>query len=166
MRAFRLLAAVVAINGCTHSVRPAPRYEVLPAAMVGDFVDDYGIRYSISSAEWFQRPQARYRIDRIDTVSGYLIARNDDNNPSEKGLWSRIDWVKLPSMAPYEWAFCLSAYAAATREAAEAVTIARKETPRTGCGGYPFSRMRRATPADTVQDKPYMAKPTPRNPGV
>jgi hypothetical protein len=133
----------------------------MPSTFVGDFVDDYGIRYSISSVEWFQRPRAKYHIEYVNAAAEYLVARNDADNPSEKGLWSRIDWVRLENMAPFEWAFCLSAYDASTREAAEAVTIAKRETPRTGCGGHPFSRMRRATPADTLEPKPYKPKPAP-----
>lgn len=141
--------------GCARGsgLRAAP--EPLPAALVGDFIDDYGIRYSIAGAEWFQRPRARYRIHRVDTIAKFLIAQNGSDNPAEKGLWSRIDWVTLPSMAPFGWAFCLSAYDALTSEAAEAITVARKETPRTGCNGHPFSRMRRATPADTLRDATY-----------
>ncbi|CAN5907988.1 hypothetical protein BH11GEM2_BH11GEM2_35000 [soil metagenome] len=69
-------------------------------------------------------------------------------------LWSRIDWIRL-EMAPYEWAFCLSAYAAPTQEAALATTTARRDAPRTGCNGHPFSRMRRAGPADTLKSKAY-----------
>jgi hypothetical protein len=85
----------------------------------------------------------------------YLIAQNDSANASAPGLWTRIDWVTLADMAPYNWAFCLSAYEAPTRAAAEAVTIANRETPRTGCNGYPFSRMRRPVPGDSTKTSPY-----------
>lgn len=156
-RALRALAALLGIAGCAHAVASTSKPDAIPVALVGDFVDDYGIRYSISAAEWFQKPQARYRIDHADTTAGYLIARNDDNNPGEKGRWSRIDWITLDGMRPFEWAFCLSAYDAPTREAAEAVALARRDTPKTGCGGYPFSRMRRATATDMLKDTPYTA---------
>ncbi len=164
-RLLTVLLAVIGISGCAGRRGATAPSLPLPIALVGDFVDDYGIAYAISPAEWFQRPQARYRIVRVDTVAGYLIAQNGEKNPSERGLWSRIDWVKLPSMAPFEWAFCLSAFGAVTQEAAEAVTLARRETPRTGCNGHPFSRMRRATPADTVKGRTYIApSSTPRSP--
>ena len=72
-----------------------------------------------------------------------LIAQNDSANAYAPGLWTRIDWVRLDGMAPYTWAFCLTAYDAPTRAAAEATPPADRATPRTGCNGYPFSRMRR-----------------------
>ena len=80
---------------------------------------------------------------RWDAAGQYLIARNDSTNSHAPGKWTRIDWVELPGMAPYTWAFCLTAYDAPTQAAAEATPPAVRETPRTGCGGYPFSRMRR-----------------------
>lgn len=76
----------------------------------------------------------------------YLIARNDEGNPGDVGRWTRIDWAPLSGMAPYTWAFCLSAYDAATAGAAEATQTARRDNLRTGCGGFPFSRMKRVRP--------------------
>ena len=51
--------------------------------------------------------------------------------------------MALPGMPPYEWAFCLSAWDAPTQADAERADIARRDTPKTGCNGYRFSRMRR-----------------------
>ena len=135
-----LLSALLALSGCSlHAPAPAQ-----PALLLGDFVDDYGIAHRIDTREWRQLPNARYRIVRWDTDGHYLIARNDDDNPADAGRWTRIDWLALPGMPPYEWAFCFSAYAAPTQAEAERTTIARRDTPRTGCNGHPFSRMRRA----------------------
>lgn len=147
-----LSAAFIAVTGsCVSGVGgPASSDPVLPNALVGEFADDYGIEYTITSSEWFQRPRARYQIVRADTTARYLVARNDDRNPGDGGLWTRIDWIVLEGMPPYEWAFCLSAYDAPTMAAAEAVTHARRDTPRTGCNGHPFSRMRRRTPTSAV----------------
>ena len=142
------------VCGCRHNTEIAPPRQLLPASLVGDFVDDYGTAYAISPQEWFQKPRARYRISQVDTVAGYLVARNDLKNPGEPGLLSRIDWVRL-DMAPYEWAFSLSAYAALTEEAAQATTTVQRDTPRTGCNRHPFSRMRRAGPADTLKGTAY-----------
>ena len=118
----------------------------VPFALVGEFVDDYENRFTITPTEWRQRPGARYHIVRWDTTAHYLIAQNDSANSSAAGKWTRIDWVRLDGMAPWEWAFCLSAYDAPTAAAAAAVTIARPQAPRTGCNGFPFSRMQRAKP--------------------
>ena len=114
-----------------------------PPLLLGTFEDDYGIDYVISERLWHQRPDIRYRIVRWSAAEGYLIAQNDAANPSDGGLWTRIDWIVLPEMEPYAWAFCLSAYAAPSQAEAERATVAERDRPRTGCNGYPFSRMRR-----------------------
>jgi hypothetical protein len=87
--------------------------------------------------------RGRYHIVRWVPERHYLIARNDSANRSAPGRWTRIDWLPLGGMPPYEWGFCFSAYAAPSAAAAESVTVARPETPRTGCNGYPYTRMRR-----------------------
>lgn len=113
--------------------------------LLGDFEDDYGNRYRITSREWVQGSANRYLVVRWNIAGRYLIARNDAGNPADAGLWTRIDWMELP-MAPYTWAFCYSAWRAASAEEAERITIANRETPRTGCNGHPFSRMRPMRP--------------------
>jgi hypothetical protein len=117
--------------------------EVADSATLGEFQDDYGGRHTISTTLWVHRPRARYHIRRWNVAQQYLIAQNDSSNASDPGRWTRIDWMTLSSMPPYTWAFCLSAYAAATAAAAESTQIARRDTPRTGCNGFPFTRMMR-----------------------
>ena len=117
--------------------------------MLGEFVDDYGNRFRITPDEWVQLPHGRFHIVEWNAAGQYLIARNDSANAADAGKWSRIDWMRLEGMAPWGWAFCLSAYDAPSAEAAAGAAIARRETPRTGCNGYPFSRMRPRTPADS-----------------
>jgi SSS family solute:Na+ symporter len=140
-----LLLAVFVMCGCVHGPQARPKAAVAPppAELLGEFQDDYGSAFRISATEWVHLPRSRYHIVIWDTAGQYLIARNDEANSSAPGLWTRIDWVALPGMAPYTWAFCMSAYEAPSREAAEATSIARRETPKTGCNGFPFSRMRR-----------------------
>lgn len=106
----------------------------------GEFIDDYSIRYKIGNDEWFQRPKSRFRITKWNHEEMYLIAQNHPDNPGEGGLWTRIDWVLLPDMPDYPWAFCLSAYDALSAEEAEATHVDR-DHPRNGCKGFPFSRM-------------------------
>ncbi len=139
-----LSCGLAACAGHEVSVRRAPA-AVAPAFVLGRFADDYGIQYNISADEWHQQPRARYRIVQWHADQQYLIARNDAANPSDQGLWTRIDWMLLPGMPPWEWAFCLSAYKAATAAEAEGTDISRRQTPRSGCNGHPFSRMQRAT---------------------
>ena len=110
--------------------------------MIGEFEDDYGERHSIGVATWFQRPRNRYEIVRWAPAQRFLIARNDSTNPGPRGRWSRIDWVALEGMPPYAWAFCFSAFDARSEAAAESVSIARPDTPRSGCNGHPYTRMK------------------------
>ena len=138
--------ALACLAGCAlqaETTRNAP-----PPPLLGDFVDDYGIGHRIDAGEWLQRPGTRYRVIAWHPEAQYLIARNDAGNRSDAGKWTRIDWVTLPGMPPYAWAFCMSAWDAATQADAERADIARRDTPKTGCNGYPFSRMRRV-----VQEK-------------
>lgn len=144
LRPILLLVSFYAVTGCASQRKPATEAlrGAAQSALVGEFVDDYGINYSITEKEWHQHPEARYRIVRWRPGKQYLIAQNDTENPSDAGLWTRIDWMKLSDMPPYEWAFCLSAYASPTAAAAEETTLANRDMPRTGCNGHPFSRMR------------------------
>jgi hypothetical protein len=114
-----------------------------PSLVIGEFQDDYGNRFSITPLEWFHQPHARYHIVRWNSADQYAIAKNDPNNRGEPDRWTRIDWMMLPGMAPYEWGFCLTAYDAPTAATAEATPAALRESPKTGCNGFPFSRMRR-----------------------
>ena len=141
-----LISAFLCLASCASH---APREAATPPSMLlGDFVDDYGIGHRIDANEWLQRPDTRYRVVAWHTDAQYLIAQNDATNRSDAGRWTRIDWIALPGMPPYTWAFCLSAWEAATQADAERADIARRDTPKTGCNGYPFSRMRRV-----VQEK-------------
>jgi hypothetical protein len=144
---FKVFATVVAAVAAACAVaRPpdvAPSTVPPPALVVGEFVDDYGSRYTISAEEWFHHPAIRYRIVTWNPGRQYVIAQNAPSNLRSANLWTRIDWMPLSGMAPYEWAFCLSAYEEVSAAAAEATEIARRDQPKTGCNGFPFSRMRR-----------------------
>jgi hypothetical protein len=76
-----------------------------PPWITGSFEDDYGGRYTIADSVWLHHPRNRYRIMKWNTGGEYLIAQNDADNPADGGRWTRIDWVRLPGMAPWEWGF-------------------------------------------------------------
>lgn len=133
------LFGLTGLMGCAPAVRPQGDPGVL-----GRFEDDYGIQYEISDTAWFQAPGARYHIVRWNVTEQYLIARNDSANPADGGLWTRIDWMRLKGMSPWDWGFCLSTWNAPTASAAESTRVANRATPRTGCNGFPFSRMKAA----------------------
>ena len=114
-----------------------------PGLILGNWVDDYGIEYEISKDTWFQKPGNKYDVVKWDDKKQYMIAYNEDENVAHGGLWTRIDWMKLEKMAPYEWAFCITEYKAKTRAEAEGNWSADRSKPKEGCNGFPFSRMKR-----------------------
>lgn len=113
-----------------------------PAALLGRFEDDYGNAFRVSADLFEQLPGGRFHIVEWQVARQYFIARNDEENPGDGGLWTRVDWMPLEGMPPYAWGFCLTAYRAATAEAARAAPSADRSAPRVGCNGHPFSRMR------------------------
>ena len=114
---------------------------------MGAFEDDYGIAYRIGPDAWHQGERTTYLVTAWHPKEKYLVARNAPTNPSAPDRWTRIDWVQLVDMPPFTWAYCLSAYDSPTREAAETTMVARRASPRTGCNGFPFSRMKRVVPS-------------------
>lgn len=121
--------------------------------MLGEFVDDYDSRHIISRRLWMHDAAARYHVVAWVPDERYLIARNDPGNPSDGGKWTRIDWLELSGMEPYRWAFCMSAYAAPSRAAAEQTEVADRSQPRHGCNGFPFSRMAREASPDRATNR-------------
>lgn len=151
MRLLGIMLAMLVMapgSGREASRTPAPRrYHVAaPELLLGRFADDYEIIHVISDSQWALGSRDRYRIVAWNDTAGYLIAQNDPNNSADAGKWTRIDWIRLEAMPPWEWAFCMIEYAAPTREVAEANRSAGRANPKHGCSGYPFSRMRRIPP--------------------
>ena len=153
----RLLAcaAILVQTGCA----PGRRGEAvtLPAPTVGEFTDDYGERYRITTSEWVQLPATRYRIVERNGPGQFILAQNDPANARDGGLWTRIDVVQLAGMPPYRWGFCYAVYAAPTRGAALAAPQSDRVRPRSGCNGHPFSRMRPGAVAEGsgLHDRSY-----------
>jgi hypothetical protein len=112
--------------------------------MHGQFVDDYGNAFDISDTLFAQLPHGRFRIVEWHLDEQFVVAQNDRANANDAGLWTRIDWMVFSNMAPYTWGFCLTAYRAPTQEAARGTPAPNRSTPRTGCNGFPFSRMQSA----------------------
>ena len=120
----------------------AQREPLPPAAIFGSWIDDYGNGFEVDSISFWQKPAAKYAVVSWHPADQFLIARRDPTTADSRTLWLRVDWMKLDGMPPWQWAFCFTAWNALTREAAEKTIPADRSTPRTGCGGYPFSRMR------------------------
>ena len=120
-----------------------------PTGLLGDWIDDYGIRYEISDTLWLQQPSSVYRVRHWELDGQFLVAQNGPENPADGGLYTRIDWVPIPELAPWEWAFCMATWDANSAEGAAVAPSPDREHLRSGCGGHPFSRLRRV-PADSV----------------
>lgn len=115
----------------------------LPSFVKGDFVDDYGIKYSISDTLWKQLPRAQYHIIESNVKDQYVITRNGAGNSTEPGLFTRIDYMPFSNMGAFEWGFCYTAYKAQSDSEARNAKPADRDNPRKGCNGFPFSRMKR-----------------------
>ena len=117
----------------------------LPPALVGNFTDDYAIRYTITDSVWIQHPATKYYLLAYDSAGNYLIVKNAASNSTGAGLYTRIDIMPFEKMEPYRWGFCLTTYNEKTYAAALAKQAADRNNPKNGCGGFPFSRMKRDT---------------------
>jgi hypothetical protein len=115
----------------------------LPSWIKGEFTDDYGIPYTINDSLFKLGSSARYHILLFNEKEQYLVVKNDEINPSEKGLYSRIDYMQFTDMKPYTWCFCLIIYNAPDTTTAKKFMSADRKNPKKGCNGFPFSRMKR-----------------------
>lgn len=140
------IAVAAFFAGCaTGRATPASTREGSPdPSVIGEFTDDYANSFRISEALFEQLPRARFHIVEWHAAERFFIAHNDASNPGDAGLWTRIDWMPLDGMPPFTWGFCMTAYRAATQDAARATPEPNRVTPRTGCNGHPFSRMKPA----------------------
>lgn len=134
----------LAFAGCTGVKKTtSSSLKKIPAELLGNFNDDYDISYTINNDVWIQHPGIQYHLISYDSKGEYFIAKNDAGNPSEAGLYTRIDIMHFQGMEPFTWGFCLTAYKAKSIEEAIATASADRNNPKKGCGGYPFSRMKR-----------------------
>ncbi len=143
-RSLRFAHAVLIIFG---ALIDAPRAAAQPAArppafMLGSFVDDYDVRYRVTPDLFLHGMRTRYEIAEWHVDERYFIARQRADSTG-RSPWVRVDWMEFTGMPPYTWGYCFTKYDATSAASARAAAPARRDTPRTGCGGFPFSRMRR-----------------------
>ncbi|RZK41690.1 MAG: hypothetical protein EOO90_10060 [Pedobacter sp.] len=113
-----------------------------PNFALGNFTDDYGIKYQITDSVWLQYPSSKYHIIKWNQEKQYLIAKNDSANKTDANRYTRIDYMTFADMLPWKWGFCLTVYDAETDEIAEKTAYVDRQNPKKGCNGYPFSRMK------------------------
>ncbi|MBC7616826.1 MAG: hypothetical protein H7202_12245 [Pedobacter sp.] len=114
-----------------------------PEFTLGNFTDDYGITYAINDSLWVQNPNMKFHILKWNSEMQYLVAKNDPANKDDANKYTRIDYMTLSGMEPYNWGFCLTVYDADTDEIAEKTAYVDRKNPKKGCNGYPFSRMKK-----------------------
>jgi len=137
---FAIISLFVTCHPLRHQSTPD-----LPSWIKGQFIDDYGISYSVSDTLFTQHPSALYHIIEWNNAEQYLLVKNDAGNPTEKGLYSRIDYMKFMGMEPFTWGFCLTVYNAPDIASAKKASPAKRTEPKTGCNGFPFSRMKKVS---------------------
>ncbi len=140
MKVLLALILVLMVSSCNNDLSKSSS---IPATLLGSFEDDYDIQYRISKTEFVQLPGISYNIVQWNVQQQYIITKNAADNPSEQNLFTRIDYVLLNNMAPYNWAFCYTMYNAKSASEAKKAASADKANPKKGCNGYPFSRMKK-----------------------
>ena len=144
MRSFVLpFILLFSINCISQTKTELPKDGLIPEFMTGQFEDDYGIRYVINDSLFTMEEHTILHIAEWNLEEQYFIGQNDSLNPYDPLLYTRIDWMPFEDMAPFEWGFCMSVYDAPSADSARAVSSPDRAAPRTGCGGYPFSRMKK-----------------------
>jgi hypothetical protein len=113
------------------------------AFLLGNFIDDYKITYTVNDTLWIQHPNTKYHIIKWNAEKQYLVAKNDSGNKSDANKYTRIDYMTFTGMEPFLWGFCLTNYNAETDKIAEETAAADRLNPKKGCNGYPFSRMKK-----------------------
>jgi len=129
----RTLFLLILMAGCSSQPNPS----ALPR---GTFVDDYSIEYVILDSSWTMVPGSAYVIDSVDPKERTLILRQPASD-STAVRFTRVDWMILEGMDPWTWAYCYTGWDLATFDEAASLAPANRAEPRTGCGGFPFSRM-------------------------
>ena len=114
----------------------------MPALLIGEFEDDYGIQYQIDKDVFRLLPDDQFHIISVNQAEQYLILQNDSLNTYAPSLFTRIDYQKLDNMEPYEWAFCFSSFEEKSKDDAVNALNAQKSDLMSGCNGFPFSRMK------------------------
>lgn len=138
-----IVAFWLLITACDTTVRiNRQTLKKIPSVFIGNFTDDYGSNYTITSKEWVQDKRVKYHLLQYNNTENFLIAKNDEANPSDGGLYTRIDIMYFENMEPWHWGYCLTVFKASTVQEAINTASADRANPRKGCNRYPFSRMK------------------------
>ena len=136
-----LLTLLLLLYGCKSPQSVSNQDEAMN--ILGGWVDDYEITYSITSDTWELGSDITFHILEWNKDQQYLIVKNDDSNAYNAGLYSKIDYTSIKGMEPYSWAYCLTAYDKSSEKDARDTPTSDKSDPKIGCNGFPFSRMKK-----------------------
>ncbi len=105
-------------------------------SILGSWIDDWGMDHDVTRDTWTNAGSV-FHITQADGIDNFVVARNDAANPWNAGLWSKFEWGYGGDVLYY----CQIAYAAETEQEAAAARASRASLT-TGCGGFPWSRLR------------------------
>ena len=108
-----------------------------PPYLLGDFKDDYDIKYTISDSTWIMYPDFQLDILTIDSIEMFVLGYDQSDS-----TYTRIDFMKFQNQGDYTWGFCYTSYGKKDPSDALSGNSANRDTPKTGCNGFPFSRMK------------------------
>lgn len=137
------LALLILLN-ISCATTPTSNNNSLPAFLIGEFEDDYGVHYQIDQQVFRLLPDDKFHIISVNKADGFLILQNDSLNTYAPSLFTRIDYQKLKNMEPYEWAFCFSSFEEVSVKDATSKVNTQTTDLMTGCNGFPFSRMKKS----------------------
>lgn len=149
---FRQIIVTVAgfsllLAACMAGKTKSTSYQALtlkaPPGLTGNFIDDYGITYTVTDSLFIQAPGIRYHIIRWDTAQQFFIAYQVPKKTPDSLVYTRIDYMRFTGMQPWLWGYCFTTYTAKNEEEALNQPAADRQNPKKGCNGYPFSRMKR-----------------------
>ncbi len=141
---FAVIFCALLLCSCkTSSYKTTKNTFAIDTLLKGNFTDDYAIAYTVNDTIFLQHPTMRYRLIKWNEKEQYFIAKNTLANKGDTTTYTKIDYMYFTNMQPYNWGFCYTTYNAKTIKEAEKKAKADKSNPRKGCGGYPFSRMKR-----------------------
>ncbi len=93
MKTIKLIATFCLLLTACNTAKTRQSLQQIPAELLGSFKDDYGSTYTITNKEWKHGKSTKYHLLRYNREGSFFIAKNDDANPSDKGLYTRIDIV-------------------------------------------------------------------------
>ena len=112
-----------------------------PLAIVGEYIDNYDSRHTITYNSWTQGmgdTASLFHISQYDNDAMWMVTQNDSENAWSADLWSRFDWTWHEG----ELWYCQTTYDSATEADALNTAAADATDPANGgCNGFSWSKL-------------------------